>query len=101
MLSLKVASPFDVLTDNHIERKVLKLKADFLILLTMDYGGEENGVAHFAQDHQITLDEARAMLTGQLSELSLDLLMTCLFRKGYDMTRQLVHPSLMNMQLSR
>jgi len=96
----QVASPYDLLTDDPIERNLMKLKADYLILLTMDYDGGEGGLARFAGELQITRQEARAILTGELSALSLDLLATCLFRKGWYMKRQLVSEKQMDMQLT-
>lgn len=97
----QVATPFDFLSEDPVERKVLQLKADYLILLTMDYDGGENGIARFARENEITEKEARAMLGGDLSGVSMDLLLSCLFRKGYSMTRQIVHCDMMNLQLSR
>ncbi|WP_065647708.1 hypothetical protein [Pantoea eucrina] len=97
----QVATPFDFLAEDPVERKVLQLKADYLILLTMDYDGGANGLSRFARELEITEDQARAMLTGDLGAINMDLLLSCLFRKGYSMTRQLVHSDMMNMQLSR
>lgn len=97
----KRATPFEILADDTVEQKLLKLKADFLILLTMDYNGGANGVERFALELDITTQQARHILGGQLSELPLDLLFTCLFRKGFDLSRHLVHEGLMNLQLTR
>lgn len=96
----QVTSPFDLLTDDPTERSLMKLKADLLILLTMDYDGGEEGLARFAKDNQITRDEARAVLTGELSALSLDFLATCLFRKGWYLKRQLVSEKQLDMQFT-
>lgn len=96
----QVASPFDLLTDDPTERSLMKLKADLLILLTMDYDGGEEGLARFAKDNQITREEARSILTGELSALSLDLLATCLFRKGWYLKRQLVSEKQLDMQFT-
>lgn len=97
----QTTSAFSLFTDDHAERSILQVKADLLILLTMDYAGGKEGLKHFALDNNITIEQARAMLTGQLNELNIDLLLTCLHRKGYELTRHMVHDGLLNMRLAR
>lgn len=97
----QAADPFALLTEDPIERKILRIKNDFLVLLVADYDGGEDGVKDFAATNKLTEEQAIQMLTGQLSELTIDLLLSCIMRKGFDLSRSLVHESLMNLQLRR
>lgn len=83
MTSTKYNTAFDAITDNPEEASELQTRADLMSVIRDIVQDNNWKQSEAAEKMGLTQPRVSNLLNGKIDKFSIDLLMTCLFRLGY------------------